>query len=189
MRNLWINLEFCKNVYSNCNRKTIQFRTFLKDKKALTIFRQNLDILITVSSSGVARVLRRVRRSVFDAAVLSTRVCASILLGCRRWQTISLQVQFIQGPNEPKIRNEQETSWCCRRLAAPRSSSVGWWWRRFGPTSRFCPWRKKKVPIKYVFMLFCFKQPRKPVIFVLSVVRKLSGCRQLSVRQYRSLRL
>ena len=50
----------------------------LKGKKALTIFGQNLDILITVSSSVVARVLRRVRRSVFDAAVLSTRVCASI---------------------------------------------------------------------------------------------------------------
>ena len=41
------------------------------------------------------------------------------------------------------------------RLAAPRSSSVGWWWRRFGPTtSRFCPWRKKKVPIKYVMEAF-----------------------------------
>ena len=36
----------------------------------------------------------------------------------------------------------------------------------------------------YVFMLFCFKQLNKPVIFVLSVVRKLSGCRQLSVRQF-----
>ena len=35
-----------------------------------------------------------------------------------------------------------------------------------------------------IYALFCFKQPHKPVIFVLCVVRKLSGCRQLSVRQY-----
>ena len=55
------------------------YEMWVKCKQMFSCFcGQNLDILITVSSSGVARVWRRVRRSVFDAAVLSTRVCASI---------------------------------------------------------------------------------------------------------------
>ena len=124
-------------------------------KKALTIFGQNLYVLITVSSSGVARVWRRVRRSVFDAAVLSTRVCASI-----SWMS-TLANYFTSGSvhSRPERTENQERTgnflMLPPGLAAPRSSSVGWWWRRFGPTtSRFCPWRKKKVPIKYVMEAF-----------------------------------
>ena len=35
-------------------------------------------------------------------------------------------------------RKSGKTFWCCCRGPA------GWWWRCFGPTNRFCTWRKKE---------------------------------------------
>ena len=128
-----------------------------------------------MSSSGVARVWRRVRRSVFDAAVLSTRVCASI-----SWMS-TLANYFTSGSvhSRPERTENQERTGnflmlpppAC--LASQRSSSVGWWWRRFGPRVDFAREERRRclVPIKYVFMLFCFKQPRK----VCNFCRLLSG--------------